>query len=107
MTAMGCQVQKNVSTVLNYYVDPGKDGDNAFFDGTIIESRRNYAEVPVEVTDFRGKEDEFSLDKQGFKLLRHPSEEKDFDVPERIRSVYYPECARILQSLYVSMDSNA
>lgn len=98
---MGHRPQRNVATTLNYYVDPGKDGDNAFFDGTIIESRRNYAEVPVKVTDLRGQEGEFSLDRQGFELLTHPSAEKDFDVPEQIRSVYYPECAQILQSLYV------
>ncbi|KAJ5172773.1 hypothetical protein N7492_005366 [Penicillium capsulatum] len=98
---MASQSPRNVSAILNYYIDPGKDGDNTFFDGTIIESRRSYAPVCVTVTDVRGREDEFSLDKQGFQLLTHPSVEKDFDAPEKIRNVYYPECARILQSLYV------
>lgn len=98
MVASTIMPQNSVPTVLNYYLDPGKDGDNAFFDGTVIESRRKYAEVPVKVMDLRGQESEFSLDKQGFQLLMHPSAEKDFDIPERIRDVYYRECAQLLQN---------
>lgn len=91
----------SASTILNYYVDPGKDGDNSFFDGTIIESRRKYAEVPVQVMDLRRQEGHFLLDRQGFQLLMHPSIEKDFDDTARIKDFYYRECAEVLQNMYV------
>lgn len=94
-------LNNSASTVLNYYVDPGKDGDHSFFDGTIIESRREYAEVPVQVMDLRRQEQRFSLDRQGFQLLMHPSIEKDFDDTARIKDVYYRECAEVLQNMYV------
>ncbi|KAJ5414302.1 hypothetical protein N7509_000929 [Penicillium cosmopolitanum] len=92
-------LNNSASTVLNYYVDPGKDGDHSFFDGTIIESRREYAEVPVQVMDLRRQEQRFSLDRQGFQLLMHPSIEKDFDDTARIKDVYYRECAEVLQNI--------
>lgn len=94
-------LDNSASTILNYYVDPGKDGDHSFFDGTIIESRREYAEVPVRVRDLRRQDEEYSLDRQGFQLLMHPSIEKEFDDTARIKDVYYRECAEALQNMYV------
>lgn len=93
--------RNSASSVLNYYVDPGRDEDNSFFDGTIIESRRTYAKVPVQIMDLRHQEGEFLLDKQGFQLLMYPSIEKDFDDTARIKDVYYRECAEALQNMYV------
>lgn len=96
---MGFPEPKITPTTLNYYLDPGEDGDNSFFDGTIIESRRRYAEVHIEVMDIRGQESQFFLDKQGFQVFTHPSTEKDFDVQERIKDIYYNECAELLQNV--------
>lgn len=101
MVAVSMPSRNSVAATLNYYLDPGKDGDNSFFDGTVIETRRTHAEVPVQVTDLRGQESEFLLDKQGFQLLVHPSIEKEFTVPERIRDGYYSECAELLQNMSV------
>ena len=102
MVALIMPLKHSTSSILNYYLDPGKDGDNSFFDGTVIETRRKFAEVPIEVMDLRKQEGEFSLDRQGFQLLTCPSIEKDFDDTARIRDVYYPECAKVLQNMYVS-----
>jgi len=51
----------------------------------------------VRIEDARGREDEFTLDRNGFTLLRAPSMVRDFYAPEEIKSVYYPEVERLLQ----------
>ena len=54
---------------------------------------------PVVVHDARGREDEFSLDKNGFQFVKYPSVEKEFDDDERIQNVYYPEVEKLLKEV--------
>ena len=51
----------------------------------------------VRIEDARGRESEFSLDRNGFALLKAPSQVRDFYSPEEIKSVYYPEVERLLR----------
>jgi hypothetical protein len=51
----------------------------------------------VRIEDARGREGEFSLDRNGFALLKAPSQVRDFYSPEEIKSVYYPEVERLLR----------
>lgn len=51
----------------------------------------------VRIEDARGREHEFTLDRNGFALVRAPSTVRDFYAPEAIKSVYYPEVERLLQ----------
>ena len=89
------------ATILNYYLGQDDGADDTFFDGTIIESRRKYAEIPVLVKDLRGHENRFDLNKHGFQVLTHCSAEKNFTDNDRIKNTYYPESAQLLQSMYV------
>jgi hypothetical protein len=45
----------------------------------------------VLVEDGRGREQEFTLDTNGFALVRAPSNVRDFYSREEVQAVYYPE----------------
>jgi hypothetical protein len=51
----------------------------------------------VRIEDARGRESEFSLDRNGFALVRAPTQVRDFYSPEEVKSVYYPEVERLLR----------
>jgi len=52
-------------------------------------------EVPIE--DARGRESEFTLDRNGFTLVKAPTAVTNFYDPEEIKRVYYPEVERLLR----------
>lgn len=51
----------------------------------------------VLIEDARGREAEFTLDRNGFALRRVPTEVRDFYSPEEVKSVYYPEIEQLLR----------
>ena len=51
----------------------------------------------VTIIDARPVNDRLSLDREGFKLLRHPTAAKDLYDEEQITKVYYPECERLIK----------
>jgi hypothetical protein len=51
----------------------------------------------VRIEDARGRESEFTLDRNGFALVRAPTDVQDFYSPEEVKSVYYPEVERLLK----------
>ena len=83
----------------NYYKDPG-DGSTPqpSYVGKPETYERPSETLALNVHDIRGEEDKYSLDKNGFEILRHVSEEKAFEDEEEIKRVYYPEVEGILKS---------
>lgn len=53
-------------------------------------------EVPIE--DARGRESEFTLDRNGFALVKAPTKVADFYDEEEIKQVYYPELEHLLRT---------
>jgi hypothetical protein len=51
----------------------------------------------VSIEDARGREAEFTLDRNGFALVKVPSAVADFYDPEEIKRVYYPEIGQLLR----------
>jgi hypothetical protein len=51
----------------------------------------------VKILDGRAVHDRLSLDREGFVLVRHPTAASDLYDEEQIRTVYYPECARLIK----------
>ena len=51
----------------------------------------------IVIADARGREGEFSLDRNGFQLLQAPSQVSDFYAPEVVERVYYPEVENLLR----------
>src|ERR1700730_12564217 len=60
----------------------------------------NGIDDPREVTieDARGREAEFTLDRNGFALVKAPTAVADFYSPEEIKRVYYPEVERLVRA---------
>jgi hypothetical protein len=56
----------------------------------------------VKIHDIRGTEDEYTLDKDGFQILKHSSAEKEFLDDEQVRRVYYEEVEELLKKVYVT-----
>jgi len=72
-----------------YYVDEPPPGESSW-DG--IDDPR-----AVRIEDARGRESEFTLDRNGFALVKAPTQVRDFYSPEEVKSVYYPEVERLLR----------
>jgi hypothetical protein len=53
----------------------------------------------VLVEDGRGREQEFTLDINGFALVRAPSNVRDFYSREEVQAVYYPEVESLLRAV--------
>src|SRR3984957_10075531 len=65
--------------------------------GTPLRNGR-MAEHDVTVRDARPVNDSLSLDHEGFVLLHHATEAADLYDETIIRSVYYPECERLMKA---------
>jgi hypothetical protein len=52
-------------------------------------------DVPIE--DARGRESEFTLDRNGFAFVKAPTAVADFYDPEEVKRIYYPEVERLLR----------
>ncbi|KAJ4319050.1 hypothetical protein N0V94_004101 [Neodidymelliopsis sp. IMI 364377] len=88
----------NVQTALNYH-KPNEDGSPPH--PTYVDRPETYDRPvdthPVIVKDVRGREDQFSLDVNGFEFFKHASAEKDFLDEEQIKNLYYKETEQLLK----------
>ena len=90
---------KDVLTKFNYYKDPEDGGPPPpNYVGKPETFDRPSDTVEAVVHDIRGQEGNFSLDKTGFQIFKHVSQEKDFLDDEKIKSEYYPEVENILKT---------
>ncbi|KAI0632412.1 hypothetical protein C8Q77DRAFT_1218795 [Trametes polyzona] len=92
----------DVPTTLNYYAPVGDEAPFQYV--TDPPEGRPQTNIgtdpqPVLVHDARGRESEFSLDKNGFQYVNWPSVESEFDDEERIKEKYYPEVEEILKKV--------
>ncbi|KAK4101031.1 hypothetical protein N658DRAFT_471980 [Parathielavia hyrcaniae] len=92
----------DVVAALNFY-SPPEDGSTPYnLAGDIPPGvpERNYGSVAKEVLihDARGRESDFTLDRDAFQILRNqpPSSEPSFTDDASIRKNYYPEVERLL-----------
>lgn len=89
---------QDVQTVLNYH-KPNEDGSPPH--PTYVDRPKTYDRPfeshPTTVKDVRGRENEYSLDSNGFQFYRHPSVEKGFVDDEQIKDQYYKEVEQLLK----------
>jgi hypothetical protein len=87
----------DVQTTINYH-PAGLDGElNTVIPGTAGSYRRKFDVAPVTIKDIRGQETLFSIEKQGFQILKHTSEEKEFLDKDQIKGVVFPEVVELLK----------
>ncbi|ETS81107.1 hypothetical protein PFICI_06109 [Pestalotiopsis fici W106-1] len=99
--ANGQDKKHHVATTLNYWDDPG-DGSRptpiVIGKGRITNERPHQTHDFV-ITDVSGEEDQYTLDRHGFRYHSHESVEKEFLDDQKILEVYYPECIRLLREV--------
>ncbi|ROW06537.1 hypothetical protein VMCG_04396 [Cytospora schulzeri] len=101
--ALTSTVPRGPVTATLYYFDPPADGAQPFFH---VETppegvpQRNFGDVPVDtpIDDIRGRESEYTLDRDAFQVIQGvlESKEKDFVDDDSIKANYYPEVEELL-----------
>jgi len=88
-----------VQAGIRYTVATGEKLVNETFGPNNIRRRSSGTDElqPVEITDGRGKD--FSLDRNGFVFVGHPTRVTDFFDPEQLKSVYYPEVVALIKTI--------
>lgn len=90
---------RDVMANFNYYKDPGDGSPPAPSYFGKPETYERPAETMQQIVhDIRGEEDKYSLDRTGFQIYKHVSQEKVFQDEDEIKRVYYPEVEHILKS---------
>ena len=88
----------DVQTTLYYYKDPGDGSPPApSYIGKPETYERPSEATNVVVSDIRGSEANYDLDRNGFQFYKHASVEKAFGDDEHIKQVYYPETEQLLR----------
>ena len=91
---------KDVHTEFHYFKD-NEDGSppHPTYTDRPETYEREHLTYPAIVHDVRGREAEFTLDKDGFEFVRRPVQEKDFLDDEVIKAGYYPEVEQLLKDV--------
>lgn len=84
-------------TTLYYYLEVEDGGIIQTYPGTAFEKRRKHVPYDVNVQDLRLMQDEFTLEKNGFQLVKNPTNLGDYSDQEQIEKSYYPQCAELIK----------
>jgi hypothetical protein len=80
-----------VDTTLNYYLSPARGGAKVYQPGAVGDKRRPHDAQKVHVTDVRGQEDEFKLDKQGFQIIQLDTSVQDVEHDADWKGQYFED----------------
>jgi len=89
----------SVEAVLNYAVDTGEKPvtHTAELNSTPVLRTGKYEERLTTIHNGRLPAEEFSLEREGFVLVRHDTRVGDFYDEDELRSVYYPEIEALVK----------
>jgi len=92
---------REVTAEIPYTVDTGEKLVNETFGPNNIRRRRTgmHELRRTRIRDGRALASEFSLEENGFVLVRHETRVRDFFDPEQLKAVYYPEVERLIQEV--------
>lgn len=91
---------RDVRTEFNYFKD-AEDGSppHAIHVGRPETYEHPTATHPATVHDVRGRESEYTLDKDGFEFVRNTAAEKDFVDDDAVKAGYYAETEQLLKDV--------
>lgn len=81
---------------LNYLVDTGEK-PVSYMSTSGIERTGRYEPYRVSIRNGRTTAQDFSLDREGFALVRHGTKHRDFFDADAVRRNYYPEMERLVR----------
>ena len=92
---------KTLTTTLHYLIRGDEKPAAYRIDPPPGVPRWNGVDDPRDVTiaDARGREAEFTLDRNGFALIKAPTVVRDFYSEDEVKQVYYPEVERLLHKV--------
>jgi hypothetical protein len=83
---------------IGYTADTGETLVNETFGPNNIRRRNTGAAEPHAVSITNGRDEELSLERNGFELVEHRTAVKNFFDPEELKSIYYPEVERLIKA---------
>ena len=88
-----------ITAPINYALATGETFVNETFGPNNIRRRTtgSYEKREVEIRNGRPLAGTFSLDRNGFVLVDHPTAMRDFFDPEELKRVYYPEAIELIK----------
>jgi hypothetical protein len=94
---LGPSMATLVETTINYFPETG--GTTSYVTGSPEFFTRKFTPTKVQVQDIRGNEGDFNLDQQGFQLVQHRSEMRDFKDEERVKDLYFKETEKLIRDV--------
>jgi hypothetical protein len=90
---------RTVEANMAYVVETGEKPVSASYGpgGTLHTHTGTYADHRVRIEDLRGREAALALDREGFRLVDHPTRVTDFYDEDEVRAVYHPELERLVE----------
>lgn len=82
-----------LNTTLNYHLEAHRGGAEVWCPGTVRDKRRPHEHQEVTVTNIRGHEADFSLDKQGFHVGPFTTSVTDLEDDTEFAGQYYQDVA--------------
>lgn len=80
-------------TTLNYHLEPHRGGATDWCPGTVQDKRRPHEHQDATITNIRGREAEFTLDKQGFEVGPFATSVTEVDDDTDLTGQYYQDVA--------------
>lgn len=96
------EISPAIEAMLNYLIDTGdKPASYGGVSTAVADQKRKgkYQEHKMPVFDGRAIADHLSLEREGFILVKHETQVKDFFDEAEVRSVYYRETERLVKQL--------
>ena len=90
-----------VTTILGYHLEPERGGATVWCPGTVRDKRRPHEHLEVTVTNIRGHEAEFTVDKQGFAVGPFETSVADVEEDSEFRGQYYQDVVAHMKKVYV------
>ncbi len=99
VAVQGPPLTRPLATTLHYLKRGAEKPVRYVFDPPPGVPQRNGIDDPreIRIEDGRGREREFTLDANGFALVKVPSQVRDFYSDEEVKRTYYPEVERLLR----------
>lgn len=88
---------QEVTTTLNYHLEPERGGAKVWCPGTVRDKRRPHEHQEVTVHNIRGHEDEYTLDKQGFAVGPFVTSVTDVKDDKEFTGQYYQDVTAHMQ----------
>ena len=99
MATQTMTISRTVEAIVNYFPN---DAPKTAYPGTAGYQGRKFDSRSLQISDVRGREDEFHLDINGFQVIQHDIPQPKIDATDaEVKKLVYPETIKVLKQVYV------